>query len=341
MFHGEESFKTADFSGSVVREIIAHNGGLLIYGELTENNPCKYFCLEFHFGKGIIDGIENIKTIENISVVKNDNGHNVVLNNFSFSCYDLFFSLKKYEGFSYRNMYDTDEYRGYIQKIMYAEDEKYFREEEITELSDGYSLVSRYYSYIVEHEKGYLIDKVSLSRYTLKKCGKTVYEYYGFSGHIRIFKELVHHRNGHMYYLFKTDLYGLSCLDVDTLEVYNYIPEGYEHDRLYPCGESFIITDVHYDRESNLIACGGCYWAYNYDVMVGDFSNPLNFNPHLVSINRIFDPENDIFYETDFSEWKDNRIYVICEEDSDNKHEKSVSVNELKDMINKLTKGEE
>ena len=64
----------------------------------------------------------------------------------------------------------------------------------------------------------------------------------------------------------------ISYLDLDTLEVYNYIPEGYQHDCEILLGESFIITDIHYDRESGLIAYGGCYWAGPPNVMVGDFS---------------------------------------------------------------------
>ncbi len=68
------------------------------------------------------------------------------------------------------------------------------------------------------------------------------------------------------------------------------------------------------------------------EVLAGDFLNPLNFNPHLMNLRYIFDPDYD-FYDIDFKEWKNNRLYVIC----DNKEEKSISINELKDMINELT----
>ena len=65
------------------------------------------------------------------------------------------------------------------------------------------------------------------------------------------------------------------CCDLDTMEVYNYIPKGEEHDYDAPYGESFIITDIHYDPATNLVAYGGCYWACPYDVIVLDFRDPM------------------------------------------------------------------
>ncbi len=173
---------------------------------------------------------------------------------------------------------------------------------------------------------------LAVQKVILKNEYKTLYEYCCFDDHIKPFTEIIHHKNGHRYFPFHIDLYGISCLDVDTLEVYNYIPEGYEHDCEYPYGESFIITDIHCYKESNLIAYGGCYWTGSLEVLAGDFLNPLNFNPHLMNLRYIFDPDYD-FYDIDFKEWKNNRLYVIC----DNKEEKSISINELKDMINELT----
>lgn len=64
--------------------------------------------------------------------------------------------------------------------------------------------------------------------------------------------------------------------------------------------------------------------------MVGNFSDPLNFNPHLINLHDIFDSEYD--NDIDFREWKYNRLYVSC-----GKEEKSLSVKELRNMINELT----
>lgn len=231
--------------------------------------------------------------------------------------------------FSYKNVYGTDDYNKFIDKYRYVIDDKFLYETENYELSDGFSLeISTYEE--EKQRKGHTVILVVAQKVILKNADKTIYEYYCFYDHIRPFTEIINHKNGHRYYPFHVDLYGISFLDVDTLEVYNYIPEGCQHNCEYPYGESFIIIDIHYDSESNLIAYGGCYWAGPYEVMVGDFSDPLNFNPHLISLHDILDPEYD---SIDFKEWKNNRLYISCD-----KEEKSLSVEELRNMINELTK---
>jgi len=87
------------------------------------------------------------------------------------------------------------------------------------------------------------------------------------------------------------------------MQVYHYIPCGYEHDARMATGESFIITDLHYDPERNLIAYGGCYWADTYNVMVGRLEDPLDFDPHLISIRDILNPEDEDLDDVDFVSW--------------------------------------
>lgn len=228
--------------------------------------------------------------------------------------------------FSYKNVYGTDDYNKFIDKQLYLIDDKFLSETENYELSDGFFLEIN--TYEEEKMKSHIVAIVTAQKVTLKNADRTIYEYYCFYDHIKPFTEIIHHKNGHRYYPFHIDLYGISFLDVDTLEAYNYIPEGCQHNCEYPYGESFIITDIHYDIESNLIAYGGCYWAFPFDVMVGDFSDPLNFNPYLMSLN---DTKYD-YYDIDFKEWKNNRLYVSCD-----KKEKSLSAEELRNMINELT----
>ncbi|MDE6787881.1 MAG: HAD family hydrolase [Ruminococcus sp.] len=232
---------------------------------------------------------------------------------------------------SYKNVYGTDGYNKYIEEYMYLFDDKYITDTVVYKLSEGFSL--REYIYDDKVKKCVLTETVENSgKYTTK----VVYEYKQFYDHACSVGIIMYHSNGHRYFPFHIDLYGISYLDIDTMEVYNYIPEGYTHLHPAPMGESFIITDIHYDKESDLIAYDGCYWAAPSDVMVGDFSNPLNFNPHLINLHYIFDPEY-VYDDICFKEWKNGRLYVMC----DSKTEKSVSVNELKEMINELTdKGE-
>lgn len=241
--------------------------------------------------------------------------------------------------FSYKNIYGTDEYNKFIDTKRYVIDDKFLYKEGNCELSDGFSVKYSIYSDVEQKDEQYSITKAVASKIILKNADKKVYEYYCFNSYSNGFNDIIHHKNGHRYYAFHVDMYGISFLDVDTLEVYNYIPDGYKHNDNRMCGESFLIYNVHYDIKSNLIAYYGTYLGMVYDVMVGDFSDPLNFNPHLVSLSDALNNKYDVYYdELDFKEWKNNRLYVLCYDDN---KEKSLSVEELKDMINKLTdKGE-
>lgn len=145
---------------------------------------------------------------------------------------------------SYKNVYGTKEYNKFIDSQRYVIDDKFLAGTEIYELSDGFSLEVNIYEDREKRENCSVT--LAVQKVILKNEYKTLYEYCCFDDHIKPFTEIIHHKNGHRYFPFHIDLYGISCLDVDTLEVYNYIPEGYEHDCEYPYGESFIITDIHY-----------------------------------------------------------------------------------------------
>ncbi|MDE6671585.1 MAG: hypothetical protein K2K16_05255 [Ruminococcus sp.] len=231
--------------------------------------------------------------------------------------------------FSYKNVYNSEKHNEFIESQRYLIDDKFFYHAGICELSDGFSVEYTVYSDIEQKEQGFSITKAVGAKVILRNAERTVYEYYRFNSYAYGFKDIIHHKNGHRYYPFHVDGCGISFLDVDTLEVYNYIPEGYKNnnDRIY--GESFHIFDIYYDKESNLIAYCGSHAGIVDDVMVGDFSDPLDFNPHLISMYDILYSEYDIY----FKELKDNRLYVLC----DGREEKSLSVEELKEKINELT----
>ncbi|MCM1314326.1 MAG: hypothetical protein NC040_06690 [Muribaculaceae bacterium] len=230
--------------------------------------------------------------------------------------------------FSYKNIYGSKKYNEFIERQHNAIDDKFVHNTRDCELSDGFSVEFINYSDKEHKDKSY--NSVA-SKIILRNANKKIYEYYCFYSHCFVYTKIIHHKNGHRYYPFHVDRYGISFLDVDTFEVYNYIPEGYKHNDDRICGESFIINYIDYDIESNLIAYGGYYRSDSFevmnDVMVGDFSEPLNFNPHLISLCDIFDYD-DIY----FREWKDDKLYVMCDNE-----EKSLSIDELKEKINELT----
>ena len=220
-------------------------------------------------------------------------------------CESISASGLHYRGFDHTNIFGTDAYREMAEKSYYAESADYFSEETETELPEGFSLFIRHY--IHKSEKAVY---AYFSRCEFRRDGKSLYEYISIDGHHQVYKDFIHHSNGHRYYPFNIDLYGISYIDVDTLEVYNYIPRGFDNDYGAPNGESFIITDIHYDKNTDLIAYGGCYWAAPGDVIVGDFSEPLHFDPHFVSVHEMFDPEYEEFDDVDFDCWRNGILSV-------------------------------
>lgn len=223
----------------------------------------------------------------------------------------------------YTNIYGTPEYTEYVQQsYMFLEDEQYFVDEEITNISEEFSLVT--WNYMHQED----IRRWSMSCNWLKRDGETIHSFITIEGTGHIFNELIYHRNGHRYYPFHVDVFGISYIDVDTLEVYNYVPKGRAVGAGDVRGESFIVVDISYDVKSNLIAYGGCYWAWPYDVMVGDFADPLSFDPQIFSIHAVLQSECKEYDHVDFVEWTDTSLRVRVE--SDEIREVDIDVDTLK-----------
>ncbi|MBE6843797.1 MAG: hypothetical protein E7510_13365 [Ruminococcus sp.] len=222
-----------------------------------------------------------------------------------FVCSTFGVAREHYRGFDYTNIYGTKEYDELTKKYLYCESEEYFQEESTVALPDGYELYVREYMHRSERA-----IHAYFNRYELRKDGKCIYEFISTDGHHRPYKDFVCHSNGHRYYPFHISLYGISYIDIETFEVFNYIPRGYDNDYGAPNGESFIVTDVHYDPCTNLIAYGGCYWAGLSDVMVGDFTDPMNFNPRLCSVQDIIDIDSEYCCDIDFEKWDSGGLYI-------------------------------
>ncbi len=237
-----------------------------------------------------------------VKLVLDDGGSEISLD---FTCGHFGASGAHYRGFDYTNIYGTPAYLEMEEENRYVFDEKYFREEVITELPDGFSLYERNYIHMEDHA-----IHARGSKCELRKDGKCIYAYDSCDNHHTAYKDLILHSNGHRYYPFHVNLYGISYIDVDTLEVFNYVPRGHDNSYGAPNGESFIVTKVLYDPATDLVAYEGCYWAGPSEVMVGKFDVPLNFDPHLISINKILDPEGDECYDIDFAGWDDDGITV-------------------------------
>ncbi len=242
-------------------------------------------------------------------------------------CKNILLTLMKYGSMSYRNLYNTPELNAVNKKMLYAEAAEYLKETKIIPLPEGFSIETKSYSDIVNG-----CAKAWLSKNTLLKNGGKIFDYYNFDGHHRPFSDFIYHSSGHKYYPFHVDLYGICFLDIDTLENYRYVPEGWEHDFSYPCGESFIITDIHYDKNTDLAAFGGCYWAAPSGVMIGDLSDPLAFNPRFIDIHDLgIDPDYDDGFDFDFLKWSDSSLFVK----DDNGKEYEIPITAIKQALNK------
>ncbi len=205
--------------------------------------------------------------------------------------------LQKDAGF-YENMYGTDAYKQAAAESDYVETDAYLQETERYDLPDDYVLELRTYADVEEVHPQFLRKNAARQVGTLTWQGEVIFQYRSRYDHARPFRQFIEHRNGHRYVPFHVDLYGIAFLELDTGRTYCYVPRGFA-----ASGESFIITGIFYDPESNLIAYEGCYWAGTNDVMVGDFSDPLHFDPHLISMQELLDPEMETYEELDVVSW--------------------------------------
>lgn len=303
-----------------------------IDGKFFDNVECPYFTFAADLFPKEFNGCEKIVGAEilswDISVIESDERYSVKLayifggerGEIDFPAKNLSFNLLKYRGMSYRNMYD--EWIKELEKNAYVECDKYFTEEETHELEDGFTLNIKSYADIEEKSPQYNVMRASLQRCELFRNGEPFYRWANTdSSNPHTFFDFVYHSNGHRYFPFHVELYGISYLDLDSGEVYHYIPEGYQHPAEWTFGESFIVTGVYYDKETDLIAYEGCYWGGPSDVMAGDFSEPLNYDPHLVSVHEIIDPDYEELDDIDFARFENGELVVKC----DRKTEKSVS----------------
>lgn len=333
-----DKFTQHNFHDGLITECQNMEPYSLIRGEFpedeTEISGYKYFSFQFisaepelpEMGEytGIItfDICEKKNTGYSVMICAEDNNRAFVLA--EFDCKDIIFHL--YENMSYHNIYGTDRYNTYVESQKYVLDKEYFKGKEQFDLPDGFVIEVDTYE-DMQNTGNYSVKNAFLQKCTIMKNDQVVYEYLCTYNHV-IFCQFICHSNGHRYYPFHINLYGISYLDVDTLDVYNYIPEGYLYD--YECifGESFIITDIHYDRDNDLIACGGCFWAGPSNVMVGDFSCLPNCGYPLEDMQEIIDPGHEQYEELDFECWDRGKLWLKC-----GKMSVSVEIDDIKSKM--------
>lgn len=93
------------------------------------------------------------------------------------------------------------------------------------------------------------------------------------------------HINGHNYLLCGKNYQGQTVIELDTGERKDYLPEESNQ------GFGFCWARIEPSPNGTMLAVDGCYWASSYEVVIYDFTNPMN--PPWEELCR--DPDNDNF----------------------------------------------
>ena len=228
--------------------------------------------------------------------------------------------LCRYEDFSYRNVFKEDDP---LKKEKQWYKPEFLISSEEYDIGKGIKAVIELYGEEPADPDKNIGAHLAVGKYV--KEGRVTSEHFTLPQHRRHFTEPIHHSNGYLYLSYKTDLYGISFFEIDTGKHYDYVPEGDEHDHRQPIGESFIILSEHYDPESDLLACNGCYWGGSDEVYVMDFSDPLHFDPRMVRLYDKFyelydDDEIDGLY---FKRWEADSLVLKGDNGSEYKFQKA------------------
>ena len=158
---------------------------------------------------------------------------------------------------------------------------------------------------IIDHYKS--ADKRSYCGHTkiYNKSNELLHEYFNLYDH-PFFCKRIQYSNGLDYIFYKEDLYGYSVYEIETKKVFNYFPSA----TFVRAAETFIGTDIHYNKNNNIFAVDGCYWACPGDVFLIKANNPMEVFGELVNIHEIIDPEYDKYDDIDFVCWENNNIQL-------------------------------
>lgn len=119
------------------------------------------------------------------------------------------------------------------------------------------------------------------------------------------FCKIIKHKDGNSYMIFRRDLYGYSILNLATMQDYHYIPSA-----SFPQGETFIWTDVHYNKENNMLAVSGCYWACPAGTLLLDFTHPMNSSGIWTEVEKHMDDGYAPYDDVDFCEWRGTNLIL-------------------------------
>lgn len=106
------------------------------------------------------------------------------------------------------------------------------------------------------------------------------------------------HTNGHDYLICGSNYQGQTVIELDRNKRIDYIPKEADN------GSGFCWSKHYPSLDGKLLAVEGCFWGSNYEIVIYDFSNPME--PPWLELNR-----NNNVDDVDFVEWIDNNSCKI------------------------------
>jgi hypothetical protein len=200
------------------------------------------------------------------------------------------------------NVAYTQEYKDYRNNIISkAYHKQYKRDEEIVKNGNLKIIVENYST--VEN---YLREKNWYCGHTKVYDNKDnfICEYFNLYVGRHFFPRYIEHSNGLSYLVYKEDLYGYSVFEIETKNVFDYYPK----DSFNGKAETFIATDIHYNKNNDVFAVDGCYWSCPCDTFLVKINNPMEEFGEFVNLHYIIDPEYDDYDDIRFVEWENNNV---------------------------------
>lgn len=230
------------------------------------------------------------------------------------------------------NVAYSKEYQEFRKTFDYVFQEKYKIKEEKQVLSDGKHTIHISYFNDESYEFSKYWVHTTLTEIFDSRLNK-VSEFKNINQHVNLYS-VIEHSNGKSYLIFSIDVFGYSIMDLSNYKVYHFIPEESFREN----EETFIWTDVYYCKSNNILAVGGCYWAWPFSSEFFDFSSPESLPyKRLYSSN---DMEGEIIIDAEVTplRWNDDGTIVLkCCTDNDGEVEEERTV-DIVSLINKKTK---
>ena len=202
----------------------------------------------------------------------------------------------------------------------------------------GFTLQCRSFSY----------DKNNMSRscceYTLMDGDVPLHSYDSIdASHIHINEIIRIGGTDHFFYM--SGLYGYNVYNIQTGNSFHYFPkasEGYITEKDFE--ETFIWTDIHYNKGNGILAAGGYYWASPYKVMLYNIPDPGKMFVGIADAEAFFDDENAYIEDIDFVRWNGTDLvleYRISYDGGDTFENREICIPEARYMSEMHRAGQE